>query len=134
MRRAIYAGVRRTADALWHGVRAVDRLFPERSFQPKWAPAPLLKQRERSYPPLGFPRQTDSLCPRCVSEVRARILSGDVDWKVLIDGNPGEIKATIVEEDGRILMRKDCPVHGHFEDVMSTPCRCRFSMARSLTS
>jgi uncharacterized radical SAM superfamily Fe-S cluster-containing enzyme len=120
MRRAIYAGVRRTADALWHGVRAVDRLFPERSFQPKWAPAPLLKQRERSYPPLGFPRQTDSLCPRCVSEVRARILSGDVDWKVLIDGNPGEIKATIVEEDGRILMRKDCPVHGHFEDVMST--------------
>ena len=31
----------------------------------------------------------------------------------------GEIKATIVERDGKILMVKDCPVHGHFEDVMS---------------
>ena len=81
---------------------------------------PLLKQREQSFPPLGFPRETDSLCPRCVSEVRAQILSGEVDWKVLIEGNPGEIKAQIVEEDGRILMKKDCPKHGHFEDVMST--------------
>ena len=93
--------------------------FEERSFRPKWAPAPLLKQREKTFPPLGFPRQTDSLCPRCVSEVRAEILSGDVDWKVLIEGNPGEIKASIVEEDGKILMRKDCPKHGRFEDVMS---------------
>ena len=120
MRRAVYAGVQRTADSLWTLARAIDRRFPERSFQPKWAPAPLLKQREKSFPPLGFPRQTDSLCPRCVSEVRSQILSGEVDWKVLIEGNPGEIKAQIVEEDGRILMKKDCPKHGHFEDVMST--------------
>ena len=67
--------------------------FPERSFQPKWAPAPLLKQRERSFPQLGFPRQTDSLCPRCVTEVRTEILAGEADWKVLVDGKPGEIKA-----------------------------------------
>ena len=55
-----------------------------------------------------------------MKEVRAQILSGEADWKVLVDGNPGEIKATIVEENGRILMKKDCPKHGHFEDVMST--------------
>ena len=119
MRRAVYAGIQKSADVLWSFARAVDRRFAERSFRPKWAPAPLLKQREKTFPPLGFPRQTDSLCPRCVSEVRTEILSGDVDWKVLIEGNPGEIKASIVEEDGKILMRKDCPKHGRFEDVMS---------------
>ena len=70
MRRVVYAGVQRAADSLWRFARAVDRRFPERTFQPKWAPAPLLKQREKTFPPLGFPRKTDSLCPRCVSEVR----------------------------------------------------------------
>ncbi len=120
MRRLVYAGVQHAADSLWRFARAVDRRFAERSFQPKWAPAPLLKQREKTFPPLGFPRKTDSLCPRCVSEVRAQILSGEADWKVLIEGKPGEIPADIVEENGRILMKKDCPKHGHFEDVMST--------------
>ena len=120
MRRAVYSSIRRAADSLWSVVRSVDRRFPERTFQPKWAPAPLLKQRERTFPPLGFPRKTDSLCPRCVSEVRAQILSGEADWKVLIEGRPGEIPAEIVEEDGRILMRKQCAKHGLFEDVLST--------------
>jgi len=119
VRKAIYGGVSKTADLLWRAARAVDRRFPERSFQPKWAPAPLLKQRERTFPNLGFPRETDSLCPRCVTEVRSRILSGEADWKVLVDGSPGEIRASIVEEDGRILMKKSCPTHGPFEDVMS---------------
>jgi 7,8-dihydro-6-hydroxymethylpterin dimethyltransferase len=120
MRRALYSGIRQAADGLWSVARAIDRRFQERSFQPRWAPAPLLKQRERSFPPLGFPRKTDSLCPRCVSEVRSQILSGEADWKVLIEGRPGEIPAEIVEEDGRILMRKECSRHGRFEDVMST--------------
>ena len=120
MRKRLYGSVQRLADALWKGVRAVDGLIPERRVQPKWAPAPLLKQRERSFPPLGFPRQTDSLCPRCVVEVREEILSGKADWKTLVDGNPGEIPAAIVEEDGQIRMKKDCPKHGHFEDVLST--------------
>ena len=119
MKKTIYGGVSRAADALWRAARAIDRRFPERSFQPKWAPAPLLKQKERSFPQLGFPRETDSLCPRCVTEVRSEILSGEANWKVLVDGSPGEIKASIVEEDGRILMRKTCSKHGLFEDVMS---------------
>ena len=119
MRKAIYSGVRHTADALWRIVRSIDSRIPENSFQPAWAPGPLLKQRERSKPQFGFPRETDSLCPKCVVEARERILSGEADWKVLIDGKPGEIKARIVEEDGKILMKKDCPTHGHFEDVMS---------------
>ncbi len=120
MKSALYSGLRSGAEVLWHAARAIDRLIPQRSFQPKWAPAPLLKQRERSFPKLGLPRETDSLCPGCVKEVRSKILSGEVDWKVLVDGNPGEIKAGIVEEEGRVLMKKECPKHGRFEDVMST--------------
>jgi len=120
MRKKIYAGVQAAAEAVWKVSRALDSYFPERRLQPRWAPAPLLKQRERTFPPLGFPRETDSLCPRCVPEVREQILSGNADWKVLVDGNPGQIPARIVEEDGEIRMKKDCPKHGSFEDVLST--------------
>ncbi|MCI0408750.1 MAG: radical SAM protein, partial [Acidobacteria bacterium] len=44
---------------------------------------------------------------------------GKEDWQVLIQGKPGEIKARIVERDGRIYMEKDCSRHGHFEDLMA---------------
>src|SRR5262249_6060492 len=88
-------------------------------FQPKWAPAPLLRSHERTFPKLGWPRETDSLCPKCVKEVREEIVSGTRDYRALIDGNPGEVKATIVERDGKILMIKDCAKHGRCEDVMA---------------
>ena len=55
MREIIYAGLQKTADALWRAARAIDGFFPERTFQPKWAPAPLLKQRERSFPNARLP-------------------------------------------------------------------------------
>ncbi|HEY5240138.1 MAG TPA: radical SAM protein, partial [Polyangiaceae bacterium] len=86
---------------------------------PAWAPAPLLKRKERTFPELGWPRRTDSLCPRCVKEVRAAVLSGARDVRSLIDGKPGEIEAHIREADGRLVMDKTCPVHGRFEDVLS---------------
>src|SRR5258706_16410363 len=104
MRNLLYSGLRGGAEVLWRAFRAVDRRFPQKSFQPRWAPAPLLKQKDRSFPQPRFPRETDSLCPGCVKELRAQILSGGADWKVLDGGNPREIKATIVEEDGRIRM------------------------------
>jgi uncharacterized radical SAM superfamily Fe-S cluster-containing enzyme len=59
------------------------------------------------------------LCPRCIPEIRKQILEGNQDYSILLDGKPGEIKAQVIERDGRILMVKDCPIHGHFEDVMS---------------
>ena len=70
-------------------------------------------------PPLGWPRETDSLCPKCVREARQEILDGKRDYKILLNEKVGEIKATIIERDGKILMVKDCPMHGHFEDVMA---------------
>ena len=70
-------------------------------------------------PPLGWPRETDSLCPMCVREARQEILDGKKDVSILLTEKVGEIKATILERDGKILMVKDCPIHGHFEDVMA---------------
>ena len=103
----------------WHLFQAVNRRIPAKSFQPSWAPAPLMKSKERTFPNLGWPRETDSLCPRCVKEVRTAILDGRMDVRVLIESNPGEIKARVVEKDGKIWMVKDCPKHGHFEDLMA---------------
>jgi len=108
-----------TADALWHGFQAINRRVPTKPFHPKWAPGPMLKSHERTRPALGFPRETDSLCPTCVKEVRAAIISGEMDLRELIDGHPGEIKARIVERDGQVWMEKECPEHGRFEDIMA---------------
>ncbi|MFQ5877507.1 MAG: radical SAM protein [Acidobacteriota bacterium] len=112
-------GLKGLANLVWHAFQAINRRVPYGSFHPKWAPAPLLKSKERSFPQLGFPRETDSLCPRCVREVRDRILSGESDWKALIEGKPGEVRARIVERGGQIWMLKDCPRHGRCEDIMA---------------
>ncbi len=111
--------LRFVANALWPLLRAYNARFERPSPQPKWAPAPLLKKRERTFPPLGWPRETDSLCPRCVKEVRTAILDGRTDVRVLVEGRPGEIRARIHEHDGALLMSKTCEKHGRFEDVMS---------------
>lgn len=104
-------------------VEKFNRFVEKPAIRPAWAPAPLIKRKERTFPQLGFPRETDSLCPRCVKEVRTDILSGARDLRDLIDGRPGEIKARIVEKevDGRpcVVMEKECEKHGRFEDVMS---------------
>ena len=105
----------------WKIFQAINKRLPEGELpSPKWASGKMLKSYERSAPTLGFPRVTDSLCPRCVPEVRNAILKGEIDISALISGNPGEIKAHIVEENGRILMRKVCDKHGPFEDTLST--------------
>ncbi|MBW2264412.1 MAG: radical SAM protein, partial [Deltaproteobacteria bacterium] len=80
---------------------------------------PLLKSHQRSKPPLGYPRETDSLCPRCVIETRQQILDGRRDVTELVNGHVGEIKALFYEEDNCIKVRKTCPTHGTFEDLLS---------------
>jgi 7,8-dihydro-6-hydroxymethylpterin dimethyltransferase len=108
------------ANGAWQIFSWSNNLFPENpSFTPRWSDKPLLKSREKSKPPLGWPRQTDSLCPRCVPEIRQQIVDGKQDYRVLLNERPGEIKAQIIERDGKILMVKDCPIHGYFEDVIS---------------
>ncbi|HKN82189.1 MAG TPA: radical SAM protein, partial [Pyrinomonadaceae bacterium] len=109
------------SDVAWRAFQSVNQRLPEgEAIRPNWAPGPLLKSYERSAPPLGFPRETDSLCPSCVKEVRNAVISGEVPLETLMHEHPGEIKAQIVENNGQVVMRKHCPKHGEFEDVMST--------------
>src|SRR5690242_4514843 len=108
-----------TANGAWFVFERLNRIHPNPSFIPKWSDKPLLKSYEKSKPPLGWPRQTDSLCPKCVPEIRQQILDGKLPQEILLNQKVGEIKARIIERDGKILMVKDCPKHGHFEDLMS---------------
>jgi 7,8-dihydro-6-hydroxymethylpterin dimethyltransferase len=109
------------ADLAWKIVQAVNTKLPEGELpQPEWAPGKIAKSRERSIPPLGFPRETDSLCPRCIPEIRQKVVQGEMDVHKLLESNPGQIKAQLIEENGRILIRKTCEKHGPFEDVLST--------------
>jgi uncharacterized radical SAM superfamily Fe-S cluster-containing enzyme len=107
------------AKGAWAVFDKLNSINQNKSFTPKWSDKPLLKSYQKTKPPLGWPRATDSLCPRCVPEIRKDILDGKLPYEVLLNQPIGEIKATIIERDGKILMVKDCPKHGHFEDVMA---------------
>src|SRR5690349_14043895 len=107
------------ANGAWHVFDRLNSINPNPSFTPKWSDKPLLKSYEKQKPPLGWPRTTDSLCPRCVPEIRQQIVDGKLPHEILLHEKVGEIKAQIIERDGKILMVKDCPKHGHFEDVMA---------------
>jgi uncharacterized radical SAM superfamily Fe-S cluster-containing enzyme len=112
------------ANVAWKAFQAVNTLLPEgQPIQPKWAAEPLLKSYERTAPELGFPRTTDSLCPACVKEVRHGVISGSIPLEILKDSHPGEIKADLVEENGQVFIRKNCPKHGFYEDVLATDAR-----------
>ncbi|MFN8062587.1 MAG: radical SAM protein [Vicinamibacterales bacterium] len=112
-------GLSLAAKAAWVAYSGVSRVGRNKSFTPAWSEKPLLKSWEKVKPPLGWPRETDSLCPTCVREARQAILDGRKPVADLLHEKVGEIKAQIVERDGQILMVKDCPIHGHFEDVMA---------------
>jgi uncharacterized radical SAM superfamily Fe-S cluster-containing enzyme len=107
------------ANAAWQVFDRLNGIKQNPSFTPKWSDKPLLKSYEKTKPPLGWPRETDSLCPRCIPEIRQRIVDGEVDYKILLNQPVGEIKAKIIERDGQIVMVKECPIHGQFEDLMS---------------
>src|SRR5437870_10345825 len=107
------------ANAAWFVFDKLNSIHQNPSFTPRWSDKPLLKSWEKQKPKLGWPRQTDSLCPKCVPDIRQQILDGKVPVEILKNEKVGEVRAKIIERDGRIVMVKDCPIHGHFEDVMS---------------
>ena len=81
------------ANAAWFVFDKFNRVGQNPGFVPRWSDKPLLKSWEKTKPPLGWPRQTDSLCPRCVPEIRQQILDGKTPLEVLYTDKPGEIKA-----------------------------------------
>src|ERR671916_2844564 len=112
-------GMAIAANGIWQVFSTANKIHQNPSFTPAWSDKPILKSYQKTKPPLGWPRETDSLCPTCVREARQAILDGRKDVSILLNEKVGEIKATITEKDGKIVMVKDCPQHGHFEDVMA---------------
>ena len=109
----------KTAGVAFDTIHFFNKYNPNPSFTPKWSDKPLLKSWEKSKPTLGFPRQTDSLCPGCVKDARQAIFDGKKDWRDLMHEKVGEIKAQIIERDGEVWMVKECPIHGKYEDMMA---------------
>jgi len=56
----------------------------------------------RRHPTTELPRETLSICPECM----------------ILDGRAEVIEATVFERDGAVVMRKNCAVHGEFEEVI----------------
>src|SRR5437660_3915422 len=107
------------SNAAWLVSKTINGVFPEgKSPSPSWAPGRLLKQRDRMSMDTGIPRKTLSLCPDCNREAVEAVLKSEIDVADFRD-NPGIIEAEILEEGGRILMRKACEQHGPFEDTLS---------------
>jgi len=117
------AVVCKAAGVTFDTIQLFNKYRPSPSFTPKWSDKPLLKSWEKTKPTLGWPRQTDSLCPGCVKEAREEIFSGAKDWKDLMHEKVGEIKAQIIERDGQVWMVKQCPKHGQYEDLMAIDSR-----------
>ena len=113
-------GLSWAANGLWYALQPLYRIAPNASFTPAWSDRPLLKSNEKFRPPLGVPRETTSLCPTCTREARQCITDGKATPDLFIQEHAAEIPAQIIERDGKVLMVKDCPTHGHFEDVLST--------------
>ncbi|HUV14551.1 MAG TPA: radical SAM protein [Acidobacteriota bacterium] len=113
------AAICRTAGVAFNAIQFFNKYKPNESFTPKWTDKPLLKSWEKTKPKLGWPRETDSLCPKCVVEAREKILNGEEDYRILIEEKVGEVKAKVVERDGQVWMEKECPLHGKYEDLMA---------------
>ena len=54
------------AGAAWVVFDKFNSIGRNPGFIPNWSDKPLLKSWEKTKPPLGWPRSTDSLCPRCI--------------------------------------------------------------------
>jgi len=92
-------GALKGAGALgWAGLSWYERHHPGERVQVQWADRPLLKPSEKSFPNLGLPRVVESLCPA--------------------DDCYREIPAQMADEDGIVVMRKTCPEHGDFADIV----------------
>src|SRR5688500_20258267 len=75
-------GLTYAARGAWVAFDAFNSLKPGSTFVPKWSDLPLQKSWQKVKPPLGWPRETDSLCPVCVREARQEILDGKRDYQI----------------------------------------------------
>src|SRR5688500_19889831 len=106
-------GMAVAANGIWQVFSAANRIKQNPAMTPRWSDKPLMKSHQKTKPPLGWPRQTDSLCPTCVREARQAILDGTRPLETLLNEKVGEIMATISEKDGKIGMMEASPISGY---------------------
>ena len=111
------------ANVLWYALYPLFKFNQGAGAKPAWSDHPLAKTKDKHRPPLGVPRETDSLCPTCTREVRQAVVDGKMDVETVRRQRVGEIKARIVQRGNEIWMEKNCPTHGHFEEILSTDAR-----------
>src|SRR5206468_4320847 len=92
------------ASVVFDTIQYFNRFSPNPSFTPKWTEKPLLKSWQKTKPVLGWPRQTDSLCPQCVKEAREAIISGTIDYTLSHTQLFRALNANILEKDSLILI------------------------------
>ncbi len=119
LKKMVEKGLSVVAGKAFNGIQKFNQFRPNASFTPNWSEKPMLKSWQKSKPVLGWPRTTDSLCPKCVIEARNQIINGEKDYRMLINEQVGEVKAQIVERDGQVWMVKECHIHGKCEDIMA---------------
>ena len=97
-------GLAVAANGVWVVFSGLNKIRQKPAFTPSWSDKPLPKSYQKTKPPLGWPRETDSLCPRCVPEIRKEILDNIRPLTDLLDSRPGEIKAKVIERDGEVYV------------------------------
>ena len=111
--------IRAVSNGAWSICRRINKIVPDGNLpNPSWASGRLLKARERKPMAAGVPRKTLSLCPDCNRQALTAVVEGHEDIATFRQ-HPGVLDADILEEGGRILMRKVCAKHGPFEDALS---------------
>lgn len=119
----------KAASAAWSAAQFVNKSLPESQLPtPSWSNSPLRKKKERTFPPLG-PRWTRSVCPKCLLEIRDDILHNGLPERNLTD-ETAAVEAEVLEEAGRVLLRKSCDRHGPFEDTLASDAQFFWKMER----
>ena len=104
----------------WHVFQAVNRRVPAARFSRRWAPAPLLEELGAHRRPLSAGRARPIRCARPASGRRARASCRATPTRASSSQqHVGEIKAHILERDGKVIIEKTCPQHGTFTDVLA---------------
>src|SRR5688500_12922793 len=85
------------AGAVWLVFEKDNSSDPNPAVTPEWAEKSLLKSWQEAKPLLGWSRETDSVCPRCVLEIRQQIRDGKLPIDILLNEKVGEIKAKVIQ-------------------------------------
>src|SRR2546423_2155517 len=130
------------ANAAWQLFDRLNQINQNPSFTPKWSDKPLLKSYQKSKPPLGWPRETDSLCPRCIPEIRQKIVDGEVDYRILLNEPFAEIK-TLLDNAISIKPRRQMSVQfsggeptlsPHFQDAVRYARQVGYNSVQAATN